>query len=204
MLGPDITNRQRRPGDAADRPRVQRTRQQRLRHSQRQELQPQAWRRRRDSGRHRPLVHEDRRPHRLPDGANRSRQGHADQGRGRIEGVSVEAGAARQLKGPWCLGLGPWSVPGPRTFVFRFCVVYFTLYALATQIIGGVILTPWFSFPALGNVWPMRDDHRVAGRARLRPSPAARLHRQQRRHRISLDSERLAAGAGRRSSPPPG
>ena len=42
-------------------------------------------------------------------------------------------------------------------FVFRFSVVYFTLYALATQIIGGVILTPWFSFPALGQVWPMRE-----------------------------------------------
>ena len=41
-------------------------------------------------------------------------------------------------------------------FVFRFSVVYFTLYGLATQIIGGVILTPWFSFPALGNVRPMR------------------------------------------------
>lgn len=43
------------------------------------------------------------------------------------------------------------------SFVFRFSVVYFTLYALATQIIGGVLLTPWFSFPALGNVWPMRE-----------------------------------------------
>jgi hypothetical protein len=39
----------------------------------------------------------------------------------------------------------------------RFCVVYFSLYSLATQIIGGVLLTPWFSFPALGTVWPMRD-----------------------------------------------
>ena len=47
---------------------------------------------------------------------------------------------------------------GPRTkdILFRFCVVYFTLYSLATQIIGGVILTPWFSFPALGNLPPMR------------------------------------------------
>ena len=60
---------------------------------------------------------------------------------------------------------GPWTTArtkhkAPRTkdvrFVFRFSVVYFTLYALATQIIGGVILTPWFSFPALGNVRPMR------------------------------------------------
>jgi hypothetical protein len=40
--------------------------------------------------------------------------------------------------------------------IFRFCIVYFSLYALATQIIGGVLLTPWFSFPALGTVWPMR------------------------------------------------
>ena len=53
---------------------------------------------------------------------------------------------------------GPWSLVRPWTkdVLFRFCVVYFTLYALATQIIGGVILTPWFSFPALGNMRPMR------------------------------------------------
>jgi hypothetical protein len=41
--------------------------------------------------------------------------------------------------------------------VFRFAVVYFTLYSLATQIVGGVLLTPWFSFPALGTSWPVRD-----------------------------------------------
>jgi uncharacterized membrane protein YphA (DoxX/SURF4 family) len=48
---------------------------------------------------------------------------------------------------------------GRRTkdLLLRFCLVYFTLYSLATQIIGGVILTPWFSFPALGNIWPMRN-----------------------------------------------
>lgn len=40
---------------------------------------------------------------------------------------------------------------------FRFCIVYFALYSLATQIVGGVLLTPWFSFPSLGTVWPMRD-----------------------------------------------
>ena len=53
---------------------------------------------------------------------------------------------------------GPWSLvrPGTKDFLFRFCIAYFSLYALATQIIGGVILTPWFSFPALGNVRPMR------------------------------------------------
>jgi hypothetical protein len=48
---------------------------------------------------------------------------------------------------------------GPRTkdVLYSFCIVYFSLYSLATQIIGGVILTPWFSFPALGTVWPMRN-----------------------------------------------
>ena len=41
--------------------------------------------------------------------------------------------------------------------LLRFCIVYFALYSLGTQIIGGVLLTPWFSFPALGTVWPMRE-----------------------------------------------
>jgi hypothetical protein len=40
---------------------------------------------------------------------------------------------------------------------FKFCVVYFTLYAAATQVLGGVLLLPGFQLPALGNVWPMRD-----------------------------------------------
>jgi uncharacterized membrane protein YphA (DoxX/SURF4 family) len=48
---------------------------------------------------------------------------------------------------------------GPRTrdLLFRFFLVYFTLYSLATQIVGGVLLTPWFSFPALGTTSPMRE-----------------------------------------------
>jgi len=40
---------------------------------------------------------------------------------------------------------------------FRFCVVYFALYSIATQIAGGVLLTPYFSFPNLGTRWPMRE-----------------------------------------------
>ena len=40
---------------------------------------------------------------------------------------------------------------------FRFCFVYFGLYSLVTQIFGGVLLTPWFAFPALGTAWPMRE-----------------------------------------------
>ena len=46
-------------------------------------------------------------------------------------------------------------------FTFRFCIVYFTLYSLATQIIGGVILTPWFSFPALCNIAFREFDQRL-------------------------------------------
>jgi uncharacterized membrane protein YphA (DoxX/SURF4 family) len=40
---------------------------------------------------------------------------------------------------------------------FRFGVVYFTLYALATQIAGGLFLLPGAPLPALGTVWPMRS-----------------------------------------------
>ena len=40
---------------------------------------------------------------------------------------------------------------------FRFCIVYFTVYAAATQVLGGVLLLPGLQLPALGNVWPMRD-----------------------------------------------
>jgi uncharacterized membrane protein YphA (DoxX/SURF4 family) len=44
-----------------------------------------------------------------------------------------------------------------KTVAFRFCVVYFTVYAAATQVLGGVLLLPGVQLPALGNVWPMRD-----------------------------------------------
>jgi hypothetical protein len=40
---------------------------------------------------------------------------------------------------------------------FRFCFVYFAMYALATQIAGGVLLLPTTYLPALGTIWPMRD-----------------------------------------------
>ena len=94
VLGPDITNRQRRPAT-----------QQTVREfngpgnngseiEERRRLPAQAGRRRRDPGGHRSLVHEDRRSHRLSDGADRPGQGHADQRRGGVEGVPVEAGPA--------------------------------------------------------------------------------------------------------------
>ena len=48
-----------------------------------------------------------------------------------------------------------WSVAS--RVAFRFCVLYVTFYGLATQISGGILLTPWFSFPGLGPLWPMRQ-----------------------------------------------
>jgi hypothetical protein len=40
---------------------------------------------------------------------------------------------------------------------YRFSIAYLGLYALATQIVGGVFLFPGFPVPALGTVWPMRQ-----------------------------------------------
>jgi len=40
---------------------------------------------------------------------------------------------------------------------FRFCVIYFALYAAATQLLGGVLLLPRVQLPALGTVWPLRN-----------------------------------------------
>jgi uncharacterized membrane protein YphA (DoxX/SURF4 family) len=40
---------------------------------------------------------------------------------------------------------------------FRFVLVYGTLYAAATQILGGVLLLPDRQLPALGHVWPLRE-----------------------------------------------
>ena len=60
-------------GDARDRAPVQRSGQQRIVGAQRRRARAEGGRRHRDSRGHRPLVHEDRRPHQLPDGPHRSR-----------------------------------------------------------------------------------------------------------------------------------
>jgi uncharacterized membrane protein YphA (DoxX/SURF4 family) len=44
-----------------------------------------------------------------------------------------------------------------KSLAFRFCVLYFALYAAATQILGGVLLLPGLQLPALGTVWPLRN-----------------------------------------------
>ena len=47
--------------------------------------------------------------------------------------------------------------------VFRFGVVYLTLFSLATQISGSLIANLWFTYRGLGRLWPMRDvTHWVA------------------------------------------
>jgi hypothetical protein len=40
---------------------------------------------------------------------------------------------------------------------FRFAFVYLSLWSIATQILGGVLLFPGMALPALGTVWPMRE-----------------------------------------------
>jgi hypothetical protein len=44
-----------------------------------------------------------------------------------------------------------------RRVLYRFVCIYLGLFAVASQFLGGLILFPGFSFPALGTVWPMRD-----------------------------------------------
>jgi hypothetical protein len=43
-----------------------------------------------------------------------------------------------------------------RGYVVRFCFVYFILWCAATQVLGGLLLTPFGPVPALGPRWPMR------------------------------------------------
>ncbi|MEQ1760586.1 MAG: hypothetical protein ABL986_19925 [Vicinamibacterales bacterium] len=49
----------------------------------------------------------------------------------------------------------PWKAT--TRVAFRFVFVYILVYAAATQILGGLLLFPGLSFPALGTRWPMRD-----------------------------------------------
>jgi hypothetical protein len=43
-----------------------------------------------------------------------------------------------------------------RGYAVRFCFVYFGLWCAATQVLGGLLLTPFGGVPALGPLWPMR------------------------------------------------
>jgi hypothetical protein len=43
-----------------------------------------------------------------------------------------------------------------RGYAVRFCFVYFALWCAATQVLGGLLLTPFGGVPALGPLWPMR------------------------------------------------
>jgi hypothetical protein len=61
------------------------------------------------------------------------------------------------------------NVPRPddwtpaRRVVFRFSVVYLTLFVLNTQISGSLIPNPWFTYRGLGRLWPVRGvTHWVA------------------------------------------
>jgi uncharacterized membrane protein YphA (DoxX/SURF4 family) len=43
-----------------------------------------------------------------------------------------------------------------RGYAVRFCFVYFALWCAATQVLGGLLLTPFGGVPALGPLWPLR------------------------------------------------
>jgi len=43
-----------------------------------------------------------------------------------------------------------------RGYAVRFCFVYFALWCAATQVLGGILLTPFGGLPPLGPLWPMR------------------------------------------------
>jgi len=47
-----------------------------------------------------------------------------------------------------------WSLA--RCVIFRFCFVYFGLYCMATQILGGMFPIPKVDVPDPGTLWPMR------------------------------------------------
>jgi mannose-6-phosphate isomerase-like protein (cupin superfamily) len=85
MLGPDIVGF--KPDERGGAP-AQRTGGQWFIDPQRYGLSTQGWRHGHYPGRHRALVHENRRPHHVHHGAHRSRQGNADEGRGRVKGLS--------------------------------------------------------------------------------------------------------------------
>ena len=51
------------------------------------------------------------------------------------------------------------SVPEPRTSSSVSASSTSALYSLATQIIGGVLLTPWFSFPRARHILADARDH---------------------------------------------
>src|SRR5262245_18061198 len=66
------------------------------------------------------------------------------------------SGVFYTIGGLWRRPSSPdWSAA--RRVAFRFCFAYFGLYSLATQIVGGLLLTPSLSFPGLGPLWPMRQ-----------------------------------------------
>jgi hypothetical protein len=51
-----------------------------------------------------------------------------------------------------------------RRVIFRFGVVYLTLFALATQISGSLLPNPWFTYRGLGRLPPMRNVTHWVGR----------------------------------------
>lgn len=63
----------------------------------------------------------------------------------------------------------PWSLA--TRVAFRFCVLYFGLYILMTQMLGGVLPIPGFGFPPLLTLQPMRSLVFMVGNGLLGVKP---------------------------------
>jgi hypothetical protein len=61
-----------------------------------------------------------------------------------VEVTEQESAAPKEH---WSLGL---------RVAFRFCVVYFTLFSLSNQILGGLFVIPKVNIPELSALWPLR------------------------------------------------
>src|SRR3954470_22495871 len=62
-----------------------------------------------------------------------------------------------------------WSLP--TRIAFRFCVIYFGLYILMTQMLNGILLIPNFETPPLATLQPMRSLVILAGNDLLGVKP---------------------------------
>ena len=71
------------------------------------------------------------------------------------ESATAEAMVAGERGTAGDPGAAPrWSMA--KRVVFRFCFIYFILYGLSNQILGGLVMIPKVDIPDPGTLWPLR------------------------------------------------